>query len=87
MFENKLHVAELSTIVFVDNEGVYTKSLAILRVFKQLPMPWPLLYGLILVPAFIRNRIYDFIGQRRYKWFRHGETCNISDTKDRDMNN
>lgn len=84
MRENKLHIAELSTIVLVDDQGVSIKSLAILRVLKKQPMPWSLLYGLRVVPGFVRNGVYDFIGRCRYKWFGRGETCYLPDKEDQD---
>jgi len=84
MLENKLHVAELSTVVLIDDKRVLLKSSAILYVLKKLPMPWPLLYGLIVLPRFIRDGIYGFIGQRRYQWFGRGEACHLPDKHDQD---
>ncbi len=82
--ENKLHVADLTTVVLVDDQGVFIKSSAILRVFKKLPMPWPLLYGFRVVPGFIRDRVYNFIGRSRYKWFGRGEACYLPGKQDQD---
>ncbi len=82
--ENKLHVAELTTIVLVDDQGVFVKSSAILRVFKKLPMPWPLLYEFRVVPGFVRDGIYSFIGRNRYKWFGRGESCYLPEKDDQD---
>ena len=84
MLENKFHVVELSTVVLIDDNRVLIKSSAILYVLKQLPMPWPLLYGLIVLPRFVRDGIYGFIGQRRYKWFGRGEACYLPGKEDRD---
>jgi len=84
MLENKLHVVELSTVVLIDDGRVLLKSSAILYVLKQLPMSWPLLYGLIVLPGFIRDGIYGFIGQRRYKWFGRGEACYLPGKEDQD---
>lgn len=48
-------------------------------------MPWPLLFGLILVSDFIRGGIFGFIGRRRYKWFESSEACYLADKEDQDM--
>jgi len=64
-----LNYSELTTIVFIENDVVYTRSAAALRIAKYLDSWYPLLYGLLIVPPFIRNFIYDFVSKRRYKWF------------------
>ena len=55
----------------------YTKSTAVLLTFKLLGGMWQILYPLILIPAFIRNAIYDLIGRNRYKWFGKKSTCSL----------
>jgi predicted DCC family thiol-disulfide oxidoreductase YuxK len=56
---------------------VYSRSTAALRVCKYLKGLWPLCYAFIIVPPFIRNAIYNFIGKNRYKWFGQKEECMI----------
>ena len=63
-----------SFILYQDGK-VYTKSTAALRVARQLNGLWPLLYGFIIVPAFIRNAVYNFIARNRYRWFGKREAC------------
>jgi predicted DCC family thiol-disulfide oxidoreductase YuxK len=53
----------------------YIKSAAALQTFKLLGGLWSLLYTGIIVPAFIRDRIYDLIAHNRYKWFGRRDTC------------
>lgn len=81
---HKLEVAELTTVVLVDDQGVFIRSSAILRVFRKLPMPWPLLYGFILLPRVIRDRVYGFIGRNRYNWFGRGDACYLPDKDEQD---
>jgi predicted DCC family thiol-disulfide oxidoreductase YuxK len=64
-----LNYSELTTIVFIENNVAYTRSSAALHITKYLDGLYPLLYGLLIVPPFIRNFIYDFVSKRRYKWF------------------
>jgi predicted DCC family thiol-disulfide oxidoreductase YuxK len=38
---------------------------------------WPLMYGFIIVPKFIRDGIYNWIAKNRYRWFGKKEACMI----------
>ncbi|MEI6264380.1 MAG: thiol-disulfide oxidoreductase DCC family protein [Sphingobacteriia bacterium] len=78
--QQKLAHFNLSTIAFnsfvlLENGKMYTESTAALKVAKQLNKGWSLLYAFIIVPAFIRNAVYQFIAKNRYKWFGKKETC------------
>ena len=64
-----------NSFVLIQNEKVFLKSTAALHVAKQLNGPAKLLYGFIIVPAFIRNTVYNFIAKNRYKWFGKKESC------------
>src|SRR5687768_10172411 len=63
------------TVVLIDNNKVYTRSEAALRIFKLLGNGWKLFYGLMIVPRFIRDGVYRFISKRRYKWFGKSDSC------------
>ena len=65
------------SFVLLQNEKVYLKSTAALQVAKQLDGPIKLLGGFIIVPAFIRNAVYNFIAKNRYKWFGKKHHCMI----------
>ena len=67
------------TIILVDNEKCYQKSTAILNIVKNLRGLWKLFYGLILIPPFLRNPLYDFIAKNRYKWFGKQDRCMVPD--------
>jgi predicted DCC family thiol-disulfide oxidoreductase YuxK len=54
---------------------IYTRSTGALMVAKQLQGGWPLLYFFIIVPAFIRDSVYNYIANNRYKWFGKKEEC------------
>ena len=68
---------DLRSFLFIENDVVYNRSTAALRVCRYLTGLWPLCYGLIIVPAFIRNTIYDWIAKNRYKWFGEKQECMI----------
>ena len=70
-----LRVEEGSSFVLLEDGKVYEQSTAALRVARKLKGLWPLLYGFIIVPAFIRNAVYSLIARNRYKWFGKKESC------------
>ena len=66
---------KFDSFVLIENNQAYTRSTAALRVVKRLSGAWPLLYIFIIVPPFIRNTIYDWVAQNRYKWFGKSDSC------------
>lgn len=71
----QLEVKQGDSFVLLENGKVYEQSTAALRVARKLNGLWPLLYGFIIVPPFIRNAVYKFIARNRYKWFGKQESC------------
>lgn len=72
-----LPVNELHSFIFIENDKAYDRSTAALRVCRYLKGLWPLCYGLIIVPRFIRNGIYNWIATNRYKWFGQKQECMV----------
>lgn len=66
---------DFESFVLIDKEKVYTKSSAALRALNQLPWYWKETQILWIVPAFIRNAIYDVIAKNRYQWFGRKDQC------------
>ena len=79
---------DLSSFVFIENEKIYTRSTAALRVCKYLTGLWPLMYGFIIVPRFLRDAAYKLIARNRYKWFGVKNECMVPtpDTRSRFLN-
>lgn len=67
----------LSSVIFIDNGKAYTQSSAAIRICKHLNGGWKLLYGLMVIPKFIRDPVYNIIARNRYKWFGKKEQCMI----------
>lgn len=67
----------LHSFVFVENGKAHTQSTAALHVSKYLNGGYKLLYGFLIVPAFIRNAVYRFVANNRYKWFGKQDACMI----------
>ena len=67
----------IDSIVYISNGKARIKSTAALYLAKRLNGTYPLLFGFIIVPAFIRNWLYDWIARKRYKWFGKKDSCMI----------
>lgn len=67
----------LNSLVLIQDDKVYYKSSAALRIARKLEGALPLLYPFILLPKFLRDPVYDVIANNRYRWFGQGNTCRL----------
>ncbi len=74
---NNLSRDDLKTFLLIEDERVYTKSTAALRVIKQLNGFISILYTFNVIPKFIRDSIYDLVAKNRYNWFGKKDECMI----------
>jgi predicted DCC family thiol-disulfide oxidoreductase YuxK len=70
-----LSAEKLYSVIVVDQDKVYDRSRAALEITRRLNGLWPLLYGFIIVPPFIRNFVYDWVSRNRYRWFGVRQAC------------
>lgn len=76
--DNKLE-KDLSTIILVENDKIYDKSTAILKIFQSLKgYRWMKLF--FLFPKFIRDAVYKIISKNRYFIYGKNESCRIPTT-------
>ncbi len=68
---------EMDSFILIEDDKIFTRSTAGLKVARKLKGIIKLLYGFIIVPAFIRDSIYMLISRKRYKWFGKKEECEI----------
>lgn len=73
--EAGLPTSELSTVILYNKGVFYTHSDVALQVVRHLPGFWSLLYSLRIIPKSIRDVIYDWVAQNRYRWFGKQESC------------
>jgi len=73
----KLSTYDFDTFVLVVYDKFFTKSTAALMISKDLKSIVKLLYPLIILPAPIRDFIYDLIAKNRYKFFGKRDVCRI----------
>jgi len=76
---------QLDSIVYIHGNQRYVKSTAALKIAKRLDGPVKFLYAFIIIPAPIRDIVYNWIARNRYKWFGKQQHCMLptSDTKKR----
>ncbi len=72
-----LPASSFDSFVLIDNGKAYTKSDAALAVVKKLPGMLRFLYGLKIVPAILRDAVYNLVAKKRYGWFGKKDSCMI----------
>jgi predicted DCC family thiol-disulfide oxidoreductase YuxK len=63
------------TFLLVDDGGAFTDSTAVLRIVTRLGGLWRLAGAFYAMPRFLRDGLYRFVAQRRYRWFGRRESC------------
>jgi len=74
---NQKSFKNYDSIILVENEKVFIKSTAALRIAKKLKGLVSLIYVFIIVPRPLRDLVYDYIAKNRYKWFGKKSKCMI----------
>ena len=72
--ENK--IVNQDSVVYIKDDVIYLKSRAVLRIFKQLKLPYSLLQLLTILPTFLLDIAYDFIAKRRFRLANKKQCCN-----------
>lgn len=72
-----------NSMVLVANGKVYHRSSAALRTAKYLPGIWSLGQIFLIVPAFLRDKVYNLIARNRYRWFGKTEQCRLPTPEER----
>ena len=75
MEKHNVQVEELSTVVLINGNQVYTHSDVPLVVAKSLGGIYPLFSIFKVLPKGFRNKIYDWVARNRYKLFGKKEAC------------
>jgi predicted DCC family thiol-disulfide oxidoreductase YuxK len=70
----------LDSVILIYRGQLYRKSRAALRTAMLLNRAWPLMGVFLLVPRFIADPVYDYIGRHRYQWFGKMNTCWLPET-------
>ncbi|HAJ91857.1 MAG TPA: thiol-disulfide oxidoreductase [Gammaproteobacteria bacterium] len=73
----------LDSVILIYQGQLYHKSRAALRTAMLLHRGWPLMGVFLLVPRFIADPVYDYIGRHRYQWFGKMSACWLPETDQR----
>ncbi len=66
-----------SILLYEPDKGVSYKSTAALKIASNLNYPTKALTLFLIVPAFIRHWVYNYIAKNRYQWYGKKESCMI----------
>ncbi|MFM8533258.1 MAG: thiol-disulfide oxidoreductase DCC family protein [Acidimicrobiia bacterium] len=73
-----------STIVLIDQGGVYLRSTAALRIARHLGWPWKLMAVFLIVPRPIRDAVYDLVAASRHRIYGRTDSCELPSQAIRD---
>lgn len=66
---------QMKSVLLFENHNFYSKSDAVLRIIRFLSKPVAWLYVLKFIPKSLRDKVYDFVANNRYKWFGKCDQC------------
>jgi predicted DCC family thiol-disulfide oxidoreductase YuxK len=75
--EHVIGSPQLSSVILVAGDSVYTESTAVLEICARLGSPWSSLGILRIIPRRLRDACYRFVVRHRYQWFGRTDTCQI----------
>lgn len=67
----------MDTVLLLDDDKLYKRSEAVLRIAKHIGGIHTLAYVFIIIPAFVRDMFYNFVARNRYRWFGKQDACRI----------
>ena len=71
------------SIIVVEGERIRLRSDAVLRMLSLLGFPFSLLVVFRLIPAGLRDAVYDLIARNRQRWFGKTVRCRIPAPEER----
>ena len=77
--QHGLNGLELSTMALIEQDEAHVRSQAALRSLKLLGAPWSIFFALILIPAPLRDWVYNWVAGHRYQWFGRLDSCVVPD--------
>jgi len=64
-----LNAEDYDSVLLVTGGRIFAHSTAVIKIARHLSGIWPLFYGFIILPEFIRDPVYNLIARKRHKWF------------------
>lgn len=75
LLENKNTVQNLDSVVLVENDEVFIRSRAALKISAKLTWPWRIVSCLRIIPSFLLDPLYKLVAKSRYKIWGKTEEC------------
>lgn len=75
---------EPGSIVYLSDGKPFNQSSAVLRILIRLGGAWQLMAIFFIVPPFIRNAVYRYVANNRYRWYGKKESCRMPTTEERE---
>ena len=72
------------TILLFDGDEVHRRSAAVLHSLRHLRGPVRWLQPLAVIPAVLRDPLYDLVARNRYRWFGRRPSCFVPTAQTRD---
>ena len=72
----KFKLKNQNSVAYIQNNIVFFKSRAVLKICKELKFPYHLLQFSKIIPNLILDFAYDFIAKRRFKLTSKKQCCN-----------
>lgn len=82
--EHDLPTDDFDSFVLVDGGDAETESTAALKVCRGLGLPWSLLSAFLVLPAWLRDPVYRFVADNRYRLFGKTDECQLPDPEIRE---
>lgn len=73
----QLPTQEYESFLLIEQNTLFTKSTAALKILRRLDAPWSLLWVAMLIPRPVRDMVYDFVARHRYGWMGKSDSCRI----------
>ncbi|MDY6801945.1 MAG: thiol-disulfide oxidoreductase DCC family protein [Bacteroidota bacterium] len=65
----------IASVILIEDEKIFLKTDALIKITQKLKGLWPLLAIFKIIPKFLRNLMYDFIANKRFRWFGKKKQC------------
>ena len=69
-------ITNQDSVVYIKDDVVCLKSKAVLKICKELKLPYNLFQFLTILPTFLLDLCYDFIAKRRLSYNSKKKCCN-----------
>lgn len=77
MIRAERDIETMDTMILVDEDGVWDRSDAALRIAGHMGGVWRVALAFRLIPRMIRDAVYRMIARNRYRWFGKRTSCRL----------